>query len=506
MANPTASNTATTTTANPELPTKPTPNNRKSPKSSYFARTPSDQSTNPRHQCIPATGAPQPTNQLTIQPGNEDAAGNPPSSSQHPCHPQTKRNLNQKKRKSHPKNRTIKILSVNARGLKGKLTSLKIALNDSGADIAAISETHAKHHQKVPGYIYAGNTRPDKGGGGVAFLIKKTLAKYVSLLPLNDNQDHEAIWIRLDTSPPLYIASYYGKQESDPVETAQQDLALLSDRTKSYISQGAKVLLLGDFNAKIGHPTGGPITRNGQFLLDIIHQNNLTVINQTNKCQGVWTRVQKSSNPGTPPQQSVIDFAIVSQDLFDSVQSMIIDEEGHLKLQTRKLSQSDHNTITISLKLSKLPTIPHTAKTYKWKINDNTNWEAFQNSLETQSQHLNNANSYEAWADIILKTAHSTIGSQQVKPSSKTLPNTPNVRSAKATKKEAKQKLSKAYKDEPSTLPEAKRIHEEAKCALEHEVYEAEAHRITQTLQKINSSGGVHSKTFWNLKKSTDQW
>ena len=462
---------------------------------------PSAQQSGP-NQPAPAAGPHR--NSTQLPPTGQLTPGSPPSSSQHPWNPKTNRYIRHEHKKRPPKCSKINILSANARGLNGKLTSLKVALNSSGADIAAISETHLKPAQslKIPGYVFIGNNRPKKNGGGVAFLIRNSLAQHVSQLPKSPCLSHEALWIRIDASPPLYVAIYYGKQESAPLEVVQQDLALLDEQIHSLSAQGANILL-GDFNSKIGHPTGSAISRNGQYLLNVIQQNNLIVINQSSKCQGVWTWV----NPTTPTQRSVIDYVISSPRLASQIQNMNIDEEGHLKLctqkhkQTQKSKQSDHNSITLSLKLNDLTRIPRPEKVYKWKVNDNTNWDNFKCCLEANTQKLNDATSYEVWADLVLNTAQKSIGAREIKSPSSSLPNTGPVKRALAAKREAKKNLNRAYQQDYTMVPEAKLKLTEAKQTLEETVHEADAARITGLLQKICTSGGVHSKTFWNLKR-----
>ena len=60
---------------------------------------------------------------------------------------------------------------------------------------------------------------------------------------------------------------------------------------------------------------------------NIIKRQNLTVLNSTSKCTGVITRERITVNG---IEKSVIDFIIVSEDLLEEFENMLIDDR-HLK-------------------------------------------------------------------------------------------------------------------------------------------------------------------------------
>ena len=391
---------------------------------------------------------------------------------------------------------------ANASGLKGKLTSLKIAVNEARPEIVAITETKFTGAQNIhlPGYICISKSRPTNKGGGVAFLITNTFANYVSQIPNDPNEKHEAIWIRLNTSPPLYIATFYGKQESANLELVQEDLDLLASRIATFTKLGGNVLVLGDFNSKVGHPPGSTVTRNGQLLLSFTQQNNLTIINQTAKCKGIWTRV----NPKHPSQRSVIDYVLASPNITTAIQEMSIDEQGHFKLHSKK-TKSDHNTIFMTIQMGRYPRIPKTEKVYKWKITENTKWDQFENTLNHTLSNSNNPDqhTFEQWTKAISEAAHKTIGSKEVKKPNNLIPKTKEIKAATHRKRAAKKALDTAYKCQSTHIEQTKAEYHQAKLELENQVHIAEAEKATRTINKINSTGGVHSKTFWNIKRKT---
>ena len=93
-------------------------------------------------------------------------------------------------------------------------------------------------------------------------------------------------------------------------------------------SSGCSTIIEGDLNAKLGKGliAGDPhkMSDNGRVLWDVTQRTNLSVVNMSDKCEGVITR-KKVKSTGT--EESVIDFIIVSSDLEPAVTKMIVDEE-----------------------------------------------------------------------------------------------------------------------------------------------------------------------------------
>ena len=61
--------------------------------------------------------------------------------------------------------------------------------------------------------------------------------------------------------------------------------------------------MAGDFNAKVGIAIENNMdqtTKSGKILMEMIAKQKLTMLNASNKCTGLWTRVSGA-------QKSVID-------------------------------------------------------------------------------------------------------------------------------------------------------------------------------------------------------
>ena len=89
------------------------------------------------------------------------------------------------------------------------------------------------------------------------------------------------------------------------------------------------MFLTGDFNAKIGTNIIGnkeEITKSGKILMQMVLQQDLTILNASDKCTGTWTRISGE-------EKAVLDYAFVMQSDEYYINNVQIDEE---KLNTPK--------------------------------------------------------------------------------------------------------------------------------------------------------------------------
>lgn len=179
------------------------------------------------------------------------------------------------------KPRSIRILSANLRGAKSKLSSIKEVICELKPDILALQETHLKEKEKIliEGYKWIEGNRNKQSGGGVGFLVDQAIIKNVIREPTTNYIDKmEVRWIRLVVaeSHHVCIGVYYGKQESYSHDNTQDEYDALQDQILAYQMNGDEVILLGDFNAKVGHDAAGiqdgdpNCSRNGKMLIDLI--------------------------------------------------------------------------------------------------------------------------------------------------------------------------------------------------------------------------------------------
>lgn len=103
------------------------------------------------------------------------------------------------------------------------------------------------------------------------------------------------------------------------------------------LRQQHEVLLVGDFNGHL-EDLDGRMDANERLLLGLASQEKLTIANLTGKCLGCFTWSMRD-------RQSCIDYCLLSERLYQRLESMVIDEDG-----TESLG-SDHNRLLLTFRV-----------------------------------------------------------------------------------------------------------------------------------------------------------
>ena len=256
------------------------------------------------------------------------------------------------------KNQELVIFSTNAAGLKSKVQSLKNEVKSVGASIFTVQETHfpKKGKLKIENFSIFEAIRSKHNGGtviGVHNSLKPMLIEEYS-------DDFELLVVEIEAGKSqVRIISGYGPQESwNESDRTPFFLALDKEIVKAGL-QGRSMIIQMDSNSKLGADMipNDPHqqSHNGKLLSEIIHKHGLIVTNGvTDKVNGLITRrrVTKES-----VEESIIDHLIISDDLKDIFENLIIDEERkHVLTKISKTKagiitkESDHNVLISKFK------------------------------------------------------------------------------------------------------------------------------------------------------------
>ena len=183
----------------------------------------------------------------------------------------------------------------------------------------------------------------------------------------------------------------YGPQENDAEETLNSFYTNLSVQLEVAFLNGDSVVLLGDFNAKLGNgiinQDAHAMSKSGKILFSLFQKYNLCLLNSSDICQGTFTRIHECNKR---IETSVLDYVFVSDDLQQHVVSMVIDEEKQFtpwrKLKASKRF-SDHCAIRFQVNNTIFTKEHYTKRIEVWNFNDPKGWEKF-HSL-TDSLNLN---------------------------------------------------------------------------------------------------------------------
>ena len=138
----------------------------------------------------------------------------------------------------------------------------------------------------------------------IGFLINKSIIKSCTTEPnLNKTIEFMSIKLNLTNNESMMVCLYYGKEESRSTKKQSENkFNQISTYTKNCIDNNSYVLILGDFNAKIGNDQEGIengdriISKNGFLLRDMIKMQHLQLVNSAPCCVGKWTRVNACNN------------------------------------------------------------------------------------------------------------------------------------------------------------------------------------------------------------------
>jgi hypothetical protein len=174
------------------------------------------------------------------------------------------------------------------------------------------------------------------------------------------NDPFEILVIEIEVAnKEIRVISGYGPQDSWTPQQREPFFQSLEEEIVKSNLAGKSIIIEADFNSKLGKEyipnDPHPQDRNGKLLSDIIKRQNLTVANGLMVCQGTITRKRVTTQR---TEQSAISFVLVSEDLVNQIESVIIDEDrDHVLTRISKTrhgtetKESDHNVIKTSLKL-----------------------------------------------------------------------------------------------------------------------------------------------------------
>ena len=222
------------------------------------------------------------------------------------------------------------------------------------------TKLYKKNQFKLENYCIFESIRGEKQGGGLLTMIHSNFQPV--LIPQNtEGKMAENILVveaKMGQCRVRYINAY-GVQETAPVDEKIEFLRILDQEIENAKSNDNLICIQMDANAKFGSEIikGDPnnISSNGELLLELITRKSLILVNSTDKCSGVITRMRAKGNK---VEKSAIDYFIVCEMFYSYCVSMVIDEERKHSLKRyyktkngNKVVFSDHNPLFLYLKV-----------------------------------------------------------------------------------------------------------------------------------------------------------
>ena len=398
-----------------------------------------------------------------------------------------------------------KIMYSNARGIKGKMSSLIEHLNSENPQIFLITNTLLITNSDIgiDGYKFFGKARVDRQGGGIGILVRDDLINVI--IPHIAERNIEMMWVSLRRKNclPLFIGCYYGKQEARCNKgEIEEEMSLLSEEIQEYANEG-DVLIAMDGNGKMGL-LGEEKSRNGKLLEKVFDDHNLTLMNASTKCSGQITR----QNTKDKEEISAIDFVVCNDRAEKMIKKMTIDEDGIFKLRGR--TDSDHNTVIIEINVTNVDYIKPLKKVC-WRLKaPDEHWRKFDQELmkigdesikllgavTDNVDQLNQA--YSKLTKKIDNAARSCLGKTTIKPKARKF-ESDKIKSLRQKKREMKNNLKNVKEGRNELVAKYIDIQKE----LRNEIL---LQRIEQTNFQFSKMIEDKSKnTFWNLRKKINR-
>ena len=243
----------------------------------------------------------------------------------------------------------------NSAGMTGKLESLKRAIEVFNPGVIMLQETKLKRQGliKLKDFVVFEKLRENTEGGGLMSVIHENLK------PILISDDHSEFLVVDVTGNfgSIRLINCYGPQENLPLEVRTEFFIELESRIFSAKTNGKLICIQCDANSKLGNGLikGDPqmMSANGKIMSDMLARQNLIVVNASDKCYGVITRFRKTARR---TEESVLDYFIVCQELYQNIVKMVIDEQRQYVLSRfykykHKTStvESDHNIMVLYL-------------------------------------------------------------------------------------------------------------------------------------------------------------
>ena len=217
-------------------------------------------------------------------------------------------------------------------------------------------ETHLSKEEQIqiPGYKIFRNDGTNNSRG-ILIAIKEKL-KTIVVEVNREEEIGQMLWVLLNNQKTqVRMGVIYGPQENiTPNSKLKKLYESISDQVDIGKENNQQIIILGDFNAKIGNYIKNnkeTITKGGRHLKRLVEKQNLCIVNgESNKCEGLWTREQGE-------EKSVIDYVITTKKDLNTIKTMKIDEEkefGIYKVEIQGTKQcrkiySDHNAIMLNM-------------------------------------------------------------------------------------------------------------------------------------------------------------
>ena len=388
---------------------------------------------------------------------------------------------------------------VNTRGIKSKLNSVERIAEELAPQVMCVTETMLDKDEKIeiPGYrVFDNNNKTGKGG--IIIAVKKEL-KDITIETEQVTEEYQSLWIKIDnTRNKINVGCIYAPQENKTkVSTLNKMYAHIATHALKARQDNERVIITGDFNAKIGNAIQGnkeEVSKSGRLLLKTALEQELSILNTSQKCEGKWTRILGK-------ERSVLDYIMVRMDDERYISKIKIDEEKEHTPGYKEGSQvtySDHCAIIVEMQVTEANLEQHEINTSKVIAEESLNKisQMTEAGILTKIAKENTGldEKYDKWmmelSRIIGQTAE--VKRNKKKQTMKI------VRKMNILKKKVRNKPNWNRRQKKNQIQNINSI-------IENEIKQQRARMTIRMAKDLQTENQMHSGTFYEFKRRMDR-
>ena len=234
---------------------------------------------------------------------------------------------------------------------KSKADSIKQLVAENNVDTLLLNESKVYTSNATSHFLLLGKIDRVE-----VFFIGVRHGSYETVM-VSQGDDADFVTVRLKNNREgIKLILAYGPQENDPEINRTLFYQNLSSQIEQAFLSGDSVIMVGDFNAKLGKDVVGgdvhPMSANGRLLFSLSNNYNLFVLNFSDLCKEVFTRIHNYRNK---VEKSVLEYVLISEDMYSHFVSMHTDEEKLFtpwRLINKGKKFSDHCAIRFQMELN----------------------------------------------------------------------------------------------------------------------------------------------------------
>lgn len=404
-------------------------------------------------------------------------------------------------------NNNLKIGTWNLTSLRGKECELVQEMEEYKIQIMGISETKkcGKGKTKIAEsctMYYSGVDKDHRAKEGVGIVVTEEIEKRISEFKPKSSR---IMYIKIEMEVEWYIVQIYAPTEGTEEEKMEQFYNELQNTLDEIREKGERIVLMGDWNARIGKDENIGLGCMGRHGEEIINRNGVKMIRfcQTNDLlignsftqqalQNKYTFVAEGREA-----KSIIDYVVHTQQMRQNIKQVWTEQRAEIgthhrlvmaEMTWRKLVQQEQ------VEYSRIAVKKLKDEQKKRRYQEETDKDF---KMEEKKVEMGMEERWEKFKEIIMKKAEEICGNLSIKKSNK------KTEWWNADIQEEVRKKKKAWKKYNSTRDEQdKKEYQERRNIVKELVRKGKKESWKKFGETLNQNYRDNNRSFWNKVKS----